>query len=105
MIGIRALGVVLMLLMGCNNPSPSPADETPPAKSADVSASRPASSAQTAKKAKFPPEARRNSAPAGIADALQAGATAPAMKAITATTGSWSLGEKTTVLVFYRGHW
>ncbi len=57
-------------------------------------------------KSKAPAQARRNSAPKGIdASALAVGAVAPALNKIPTTRGEWSRGEKTTVLVFFRGHW
>lgn len=55
---------------------------------------------------KFPPEARRNSAPEGIADtALAVGAMAPALEAVPSTAGAWTRGADLTVLVIYRGDW
>jgi hypothetical protein len=55
---------------------------------------------------KFPPEARRNSAPEGIAEtALAVGAKAPALEGVASTTGPWTRANEVTALVFYRGDW
>jgi hypothetical protein len=54
----------------------------------------------------MPPEARRNSAPAGIdASALKVGQKVPELANVPSTKGAWSRGDRVTALVFYRGHW
>jgi hypothetical protein len=87
-----------VVLSGCDTKKQSAADGA-------TSATVPSPSASKSK-SKFPPEARRNSAPRGIADrALAVGGTAPVLKNLPSTTGTWSRGERVTALVFYRGHW
>jgi len=80
------------------------ATDDPTKTAADTKAARPD------KKAKFPPEARRNAPPpALLASAMKVGAQAPGFT-LDGSTGDLALGDvlsKTdhVVLVFYRGGW
>lgn len=61
---------------------------------------------KAAAKSPFPPEARRDSPPKGIAEsAFALGKKAPDLAGLASTAGNWSRAEKVTVVVFYRGHW
>ncbi len=104
-----ALLLSAFALIGCDDKKPAsepaPAAVAPAASAA--SAAAPLSVTGSApKKSKFPPEARRNSAPKGIAEsALVVGKPAPALQQLASSAGLWSRSDKVTVLVFYRGHW
>ncbi len=94
------------LTIGCKDkvePKPATTSSAVAVNSAEKSAK---SVTAKPKKSVFPPQARRNSAPKGLTEsALAVGKEAPKLEAVPATTGKWTRGEKTTVLVFYRGHW
>lgn len=99
LLGMFGLGALAVL--GCE----SKQRVAPGAGSATASATAtPRPSAEG--KLRFPPEARRDSPPKGIAEsALAVGKTAPALEGLASTSGSWSRASKVTALVFYRGHW
>ena len=98
--------MLVLMASGCDaSKGEKPADPKPTVGTPTTSSSAMASAAKQKKKSAFPPQARRNTAPAAIEKALKAGAMAPQLSDIEATSGKWSLGEKTTVLVFFRGHW
>jgi uncharacterized lipoprotein len=100
----RTLVIALALLLGCDSKSTT---EGAPAAASSSDPSAPGAKPSAKPKPKFPPQARRNSAPAGIEQsALAVGRPAPPLEGIDSTIGSWSRSrEGFTVLVFYRGHW
>ncbi|HMR10184.1 MAG TPA: hypothetical protein PKA88_30620, partial [Polyangiaceae bacterium] len=88
---LRRTSLALLLsafaLIGCDDKKPAsepaPAAVTPVASAASAAA-RPSA----AEKSKFPPEARRNSAPKGIAEsALVVGKPAPALQQLASSAG------------------
>ncbi|MBK7585614.1 MAG: hypothetical protein IPI67_36195 [Myxococcales bacterium] len=96
LLGMFGLGALAVL--GCE----SKQRVAPGAGSATTATPRPSAEG----KLRFPPEARRDSPPKGIAEsALAVGKPAPALEGLASTSGSWSRASKVTALVFYRGHW
>ena len=61
--------------------------------------------AAVTKLAGFPPEATRKTAPAGLEQAIDVGAVAPALQLAMSDGSTEALRGKPTVLLFYRGHW
>ena len=97
--------LAVLALFGCESKKREGA-EAPPAATAPAVIPDAMPDPIAPRKAKFPPEARRDSIPVGVPDnALAVGKPTPALEQMPSTTGAWSRGENVTALVFYRGHW